>query len=333
MRHSHIISSALVLAFLFGGCSNKRYFEPESVAGEVKFSGKLPSEIISSNREGATLKNGQFITKNGVEDFRLPEGYTFINDSERYFIAVTEQGSLGLFSKNGSEKLEFSFKARPLSAKLEGDMLALVLADNTLVLHDISNNKQLFAQESERALALNALIASPFFLRDLVLFPTLDGKLVVVDKASYRAIRNIVVNSDEFFNNVIFLDVLNNRLVAATPKRIISVSPEVINTYNANIRDVIFVRDRIYILTTEGQIILADQDLNVMRSKKFPFAHFSGALHGKYIYAVETQGYFVAVDVDLLDANVYEIPSEIDKPLFANENRIYFDDHYFELNR
>lgn len=333
MRRWGLYAGALIAVLLFGGCGSKKYFEPEKVAGVVKFDGRLPSPIVSANREGAMLQNGQFITKNGIQEFKLPKGYTFLNDSERYYLAVDEAGALGLFPKSGGEPKKLQFDFRPLSAQMEGDMLALVLSDNTLLLHHLPSQKNLFSQKGESAVAVNALVAAPFFLKDLVLYPTLDGKLVVVDKESYKSIRNIVVNSDPYFNNVIFLDVLNNRLVAATPKRIISVSPEVINTYSANIRDVIFVRDRIYLLTTEGQIILADQDLNVMRTKKFPFAHFSGALHGKYIYAVETQGYFIAVDVDLLDSNVYEIPSEIDRPVFAKENRIYFDDRYFELSK
>lgn len=333
MRTLTLASIAFLATILLSGCGSKRYFEPESVAGKVKFEGRLPAPIISAHREGAMLENGQFITREGLQSFKLPKGYNFLSDSERYFVATSEAGALGLFPKNGGEMIAVETEFRALAARVEGELLALVLADNTILLHHIPTAKNLFSQKGESAVALNALIASPIFLKDLVLYPTLEGRLVVVDRTSHKAIRNIVVHGDSYFNNVIFLDVLDNRLVAATPKRVISVSPELINTYEANIRDLLFVRDRIYLLTNEGEVILTDQDLNVMRQKKFPFAHFSGAIHGKYIYAIEKQGYLVALDVDLLDSHVYESSEEVDRPLFVAGDKLYLGDRYFELNR
>lgn len=323
-----------LLALLLSGCGSKRHFEPEELRGKVHFSGKIGSSILSTQREGAMLKDGRFITRDGIQNFTLPKGFSFLNDSERYYLAVNELGTLGLFPKNGNAgALELKFAAKPLSARIEGDLLALVLADNSLVLYQISTQKELFLEQGDHAVALNTLIASPLFLNDLILFPTLDGKLVIVDRENRKIVRNIIVHSDlgdSYFNNVIFLDVLSNRLVAATSKRIISVSPEAINVYEANIRDVLFLRERIYILTTEGQVILTDENLNVLRSLKFPFAHFSGVLHGKQIYALEKRGYLVVLDVDLLGSSVYKMPSDIDTPVFSGGERFYIDNRYFE---
>ncbi|MGP1581078.1 MAG: hypothetical protein ACTTH5_08705 [Wolinella sp.] len=322
------------LVLLLNGCGSKRHFEPEEIKGKMHFDGKIRSSILSSHREGAMLKDGRFITREGIQAFTLPKGFSFLNDSERYYLATNEMGMLRLFPKDShGEVLELKFEAKPLSARVEGDLLALVLANNSLVLYQISTQKELFSERGDHAVALNTLIASPLFLSDLILFPTLDGKLVIMDRESRKIVRNIIVHSDSgdsHFNNVIFLDVLGNRLVAATPKRVISVSPESINTYEANIRDVLFLRERIYVFTTEGRVILTDLDLNVMRSLKFPFAHFSGVSHGKQIYVLEKRGYLVALDVDLLGSSVYKLPSDIDTPIFSSGNRFYIDNRYFE---
>ena len=59
----------LLLSFLFLGCSTKRqYFEPsdENITGDMKFNGSLPSEIVAISKDGATLKDGEVISKNGL---------------------------------------------------------------------------------------------------------------------------------------------------------------------------------------------------------------------------------------------------------------------------
>jgi len=54
-------------------------------------------------------------------------------------------------------------------------------------------------------------------------------------------------------------------------------------------------------------------------------------MHGKYIYALEKEGYFLGVDVDLLSSNIFELSGEIDENVFITMDRVYFGDKYFEL--
>lgn len=318
---------------LIAGCSSKKYYEPKETSGSVDYRGSLPASIVAVTRDGATLDNGNIITIDGLQEgITIPEEYILLSASETHFTAANSCGGLILINKADKSKTELDFKSRVVSAKAQDDLLALVTQENTLMLYSLSSNETLYQEKGEATHAHDVRLASPYFLNDLILFPSLDGKVVVVDKNTYKHIRIIVVNTSEFWNNVIFLDVLQNRLVAATQEKIISVSPEIIRNYVADIREVIFVRDAIYTFTKDGRIVLLDIDLNVRKELKFPFAHFTGAIHGKYIYGVEKEGYLIATDPDLASSVVFEIPSSIDSKIFAAQNKIFYDDNYIELN-
>lgn len=319
--------------FLIVGCSSKKYYEPEETSGSVDYRGSLPGSIIAVTRDGATLDNGNIITTNGLQEgIIIPEEYVLLSESETHFTAANSCGNLILINKADKSQTELDFKTRVVSAKAQDNLLALVTQENTLILYSLTSNETLYQEKGDATYAHDGRLASPHFLNDLVLFPSLDGKVVVVDKNTHKHIRIIVVNTAEFWNNIIFLDVLQNRLVAATPEKIISVSPEVIRNYVADIRDVIFVRDAIYTFTKDGRIILLDIDLNVRKELKFPFAHFTGAIHGKYIYGIEKEGYLIATDPDLTSSLTFELPDSIDSKIFAAQNKIFYDDSYIELN-
>ena len=55
-----------------------------------------------------------------------------------------------------------------------------------------------------------------------------------------KVLRDVVVSSDRFFNNIMFLDVVENRLVASTANRIISINPKNVNFLDIAVRDIIF---------------------------------------------------------------------------------------------
>ncbi len=143
-------------------------------------------------------------------------------------------------------------------------------------------------------------------MNELVIFPTLDGKLLVVDTNEKKVVRDVVVSSEKNFNNVIFFNIIGNKLVAATPTKVVSINPTFANFLDADVVDIIFIKDGIYIFTKDGRIILTDTDLKVLKEKKFPFARFVGVIYGKFIYAIEKEGYLIATDVNLASSNVFQ---------------------------
>ena len=96
MSRSNILKNPLLLflsLFIFlslSGCGSKYYFEPkeEEIKGKISFNDSIPSPIVSLVRDGATLKNGQFITKySEIPNVYLPKDARYLNQTEDYYLA------------------------------------------------------------------------------------------------------------------------------------------------------------------------------------------------------------------------------------------------------
>lgn len=339
MKRTHFaILSIAISAIVFGGCSSKSYFEPKQIEGKIDFDSKISSKLVAVNAQGATMENGQFVTKKGIGKFSLPSGYEFLSQTGSLVVAGNDFGDVIVFDDNGKEISKHNFDLKVATAAAKDGKLALITSDNTSVLFDYQKSEILFKQKNDTAIAVDSKIAAPYFLEALVIFPTLDGKLLVVDTNEKRVVRDVVVSSEKNFNNIIFFDIIDNKLVAATPTKVVSINPRNANFLDADVADVIFVKDGIYIFTKDGRIILTDTDLRVVKEKKFPFARFVGVIHGKYIYAVEKEGYLIATDINLATSNVfkfsapfYGLSSTFEGFLFTSGDSIFYDNKQFKL--
>jgi hypothetical protein len=334
MRYVKIVFSLLVLLFVVSGCGTKRqYFEPEVLSGKISYDGSLPGSIVDSVRSGATLSNGQVINQKGLSNVKLPEGFTYLGEDNGRYVAASKCGALKIVDANQKVLFSKECSVSVASAALKGNMLALVLGSNELVLMDIVNGQEMMHVKHDNVYVLDSRIASPYFLGDLVVFPTLDGKLFIVDEQTKKPIRDIVVSNDKFFGNIIYLQVLGDRLVAATKSKVVSISPKSINFLEKEVKDVIVLENRIFVFTKDGQVILTDADLKVLKERKFPFATFSGTIHGAYIYMIEKGGYLIASDLELVSTNIYKLPDEIETHMFTTGDTFYYKDRFFKLNR
>jgi len=334
MKYLHLIIAASLGILLFSGCGTKRQnFEPKSVSYGISYDGTLPSELVDVSQNGATLQNGQIITNVGLQNVKLPKGYLFLNNDNGHYLAASPCGELIVVDKDSKIIYKKKFDTTVASAVLKGSKIALVLASNTMVLLDMKKDTILFQNQEDMTYALDSRIASPYFLEGLALFPTLDGRLLVVDTKSNKVLRNIIISDEKFFGNVIYLGVLGNRLVAATNKKVVSISPNTMNILEANVKDVIVLKGRIFVFTNDGTVILANEDLKVLKKRKFTFAVFAGVIYGKYIYMIDRGGYLIATDVNLATANVYKIPEDINSYLYFTKDEFYYKNKYFKLSQ
>jgi len=338
MKKTHLAILGLFAAVIFGGCSSKSYFEPKQIDGKVDFDSKISSKLVSVNSQGATLENGQFVTKTGIGGFNLPKGYEFFSKTGNLVTAGNDFGDVAVFDETGRELYKHNFDSKVATASAKDGILALITSDNTSVLFDLKEAKMLFKQKNDSSYAVDAKIAAPYFLNELVIFPTLDGKLLVVDINDKKVVKDVVISSEKNFNNVIFFDVIDNRLVAATPTKVISINPKFANFLDADVVDIIFIKDGVYVFTKDGRIILTDPDLRVLKEKKFPFARFVGVIYGKYIYAVEKEGYLIATDINLASSHIfkfsapfYGMSSGFEDFLFTSGDSIFYDNKQFKL--
>lgn len=133
MKYFLILLTSLLI---FTGCSSKKYFEVDDTLGDYETNiTSLDDNILSFNKDGATLENGEVITKRGVSDFKLPEGFEFINISDNIIISTNYLGKVLL------NKSEIDFKTGVVAATLKNDILAIVFMDNSISLYNTKTKK------------------------------------------------------------------------------------------------------------------------------------------------------------------------------------------------
>ena len=322
MKYLLVLISTL---FVFTACSKKQYFEPEDTHSFGKSSKSIDSSINSFNRDGATLKNGQFISSQGISNIKLPEGYEFININENKVLATNNKDKILVDGK------EILINSVVVAATLKDDILAIVNSDNSIMAYDLRDDKVIFKEYLTKSLANDNRIAAPYFMSNLILFPTLDGKIIVVSSQNYKIIRNIIVDADGQFNNIIYLNVVNNTLIAASSNKIISVGDGILNIKDYSLRDIISHDTDIYLATIDGQIIKTDISLNVMDRKKYKFAKFYALAFGDSLYALESQGYIVNIANDFKSDKIYDFSFNEEDKVIVFGDTIYIDDEYIKL--
>ncbi len=334
MKITQILLISLISIIFFVGCGTKRqYFEPKNVPYSISYDGTLPDYIVDVTRSGATLKNGQIITKNGLQNIKLPQGFTFLGSDNNKYLATSKCGELIVVDENSNIIYKKKFDSAVAAASIKGSKIAIVLASNKEILLDMLTGKYLLNLQGDSVYALDSRIAAPHFLNTLLIYPTLDGKLLIVDSRNGKVIRDVVVSSEKFFGNIIYLGVLGNRLVAASNKRVISINPKSMNILDEDVKDVIVLKNRVFVFTKDGTVILCNSDLKVLKKRKFPFAIFAGVIYGNFVYIIERGGYLIATDKDLISTNIYKMPDNIDSYLYFTKNMLYYKDKYFKLSQ
>lgn len=311
---------------IFSGCSSKEYFKPESVKDGWKKSSLLDESIIRTTADGAVLENGQILTREGVQEYYLPEGYSYIGQSDGWIIASKVDGELLLKSIEEKEKqVSFELKKTIAGATVKGDKLAVLFATNEMALYTVSTKELVFKENGTAPVAVDTRIVNPYFLNELVLFLTLDGKIVIINSDTKQVLRSMLVSSEEHFNNIIYFNVIDDVMVAATGYRLFSLS-EKERREKYEMRDVIFNDDGIWITTKEGEVVSLTPSLQLKAKRKFPFAHFLGMiLTDEKLYLLERQGYIIELSKDLSESDIYELNID-DGFVYVGDKAFYVND-------
>jgi len=322
-----------LVVFLFFGCSSKSYFEPKTVAGSVNYSGSVVTPIVDTTRDGATLEDGRVITKKSgmIQNLRLPQGFRYVSENDTSIVAADIYGDVYVISKSDSKILhKLKFDAQILSATLKNNLLAMVDANNNILLYDINQHKLLYKERLHEAVAVDTRLANPLFINDLIVYPTLDGRLLIMNMYEKRVLRDIAISDNDIFNNVIFLGVKQDVLIAATRTKVISVTTSSIKRYKVGVKDIIYDDSgRVYVFTKDGRVVLLTNTLQKLNELKLPNAIFSAVFESdSKIYAVEKTGYLIEIAKDLSSYTVKELSDDIEVPVIGFKNRVYIGDKY-----
>ena len=331
MKHLSFFTLA-VTAILFWGCSGKQYFKPTQTFSAP--SSVYGGTIVDLSRDGATLKSGKYIGTSGVSSFDLGEGYRFLSENNRYALASNSEGILNIIDKNTKESARaVSLHVPVVSATIKNGVVAYILNNNTFGLYQVEDNRKVVESRSERTYAIDTRAASPMFIDNLVVMPMLDGKLIIVDSHNSDNSKVVYISSKKVFNNVIYLSRMGDTMVAATPKKVITLGVNGKQEYRANISEVAIDSKNIYLFTKEGEVVKLNASLQEIASKKFKFAHFSAAtvVAGK-VYGLDQQGSLVVLSSDLEKFKIYDV-GEVDEPALMKGSKLYKDGKVIDLSK
>lgn len=332
---------------------------------------KQIKEIIPKDARFLNESGGYYIFAKGCDEMLLVRA-SVIDES------AFDSGTCPIKEENSActqEQIKLKTQGCAISASLKGNLLAFVTTDNTSHIislesstqssslesstdfasmdlakdesadKDFENSgknsesyKSVFSQKGSAVLAVNQLIAAPLFLDSVVVFPTLDGRILVVSLQNYETQRNIIVSSEKFFNNIIYLQGDDVRIFAATPKKLISIVSGQQFSYQEDIKDITFANGYLYALTLEGKIAQLDHTLREVNTKKFEYASLEGmSVADNVLYTYEKNGSFIiALDLENFSHKVYQAQDTFGKMMsnklhFYTKNIFYYNRYYFDF--
>ncbi len=323
-----------VAALLFSGCSSKKYFEPEQTFSASNASTSYGGSMSDLSREGGTLKSGQYISKVGVSSINLGKGYRFLNENDTYVLATNAEGILKIIDKKTKEAVRaVSLKVPVVSATIENDVIAYILNSNTFGIYQMTDNRKVVESRSEATFAIDTRAASPIFIDGLVVMPMLDGKLIIVNIEDSDNAKVVYLSTEKVFNNIIYLARKGNTMIAATPKRLLTLGNGGQKEYKANISEVAFDNGIIYLFTKEGEIFALNSDLEKVGEAKYKFAHYAvGTAFNGRVYGLDQGGSLIVMNSALTKHKVYDV-GEVGEPAFITGTKLYKDGHIIELSK
>ena len=278
------VVSLIALLFLASGCSSKQTYSAQKI--DSRITGSSCAHVVALTANGATLSDGTYVYKNKTG--KVPKGYQFLNYNQKPIFADLK-GNV----KVGEQKI--ALDDRVLSASLEGDLLAFITKSNRFGLFDLENDAIIFQDIGSSVKTINMRVAAPLKVDDLYIFPTLDGQLIVV--SNNQIVRQIRVSTQTDFNNVIYLDVLQNSLIAATSHEVISLGGQSLERKRVSVADIVQDGQSIYIFSKNGTLYKTDPRLLIEDEQQFQFANFTVATAvDDTIYVVEKNGHLLQFD-------------------------------------
>jgi len=325
LKTSLFLCGLSILA-LFSGCSTKEVFEPVKVDADWEKYESSKHTIIDTASNVALLEDRTVLSKNGTIDIKIVPEDRLISQSEGWIISASIDGVVTLVSQNDENTTEtFDLKKSVAGASVFKNMLAILFADNEIALYNIATKQIIFREQGGKSIAVDSRIANPYFIPGVVLFPTLDGKVIFVNTELKKRLRTVIVSSEENFNNVISLHQFNNKIIAATSYKILSMAKKEVRV-KYEIRNIIYDDKSIFIGTKQGEVLSLDANLQINSKIKFPFAHFYAMLSDdKNLYILEKEGYMIVIDKESFNYTIHEMDFD-DSFIFTSDKIFYVND-------
>lgn len=319
------------VALVFSGCSQKKYFDPEDVQGSLEYRKfVVTNDLVQYSSDGGTYDKDLIVSANGIQNVSLKPGYQFINENDSKILAANAYNQLVVIE--GDEHTTYTFDKNIINGAIKNDLLLVGFTDNSMTLYDTKQGQVKLKEYFQESILNDTRIANPIFLDTIALYPTLDGKLAIIDLKTFQIIRTINIDPDSQIRNIIYFKTVNDIMVAATSNKLFVFGGSNVASKDLDIKQVVVKDKMIYVTTLDGQIIKYDFDLKEQARQKFRFAKFMALASGdEYIYAVESQEYIIRLDLDLKNYIVTDFSFDENEKIFALEDKIYFEDKYIQV--
>ena len=319
---------AITITLFFSACASKEVFEPENISDDWEYYGSSDFKIENIASNSALVEDKKVLIDGDIVNITINENEKLLGASDGWVISSTIDGNLTLRGVEKSSLVEhFDLKRTIATASIKDDTLAVLFTNNKMALYSISSKKLLLKEQGDAPIVINSKVIAPYFKDNLVIFSTLDGKVVLIDISKRKKLRTVIVSSEEYFNNVIYFNFVDNKIIASTPNKVLSLAKKEIRV-KYDIRNVVDDGKNIYLSTKQGEIVSLTPDLQLNKKVKFPFAHFLGMIMGKNsLYVLEKEGYIIELSKDLLEYKIYEADVE-DGYIFIDGKVFYIDDEY-----
>lgn len=285
----------------------------------------MDESIVDTSDNVALLENRKVLSKNGELNVTVAKDQRVISLSDKRVISASIDGNVTITSTDNTKQIHMNLKKTIAGASVKDKLLAVLFANDDIALYNTDTKEILFKEQGGKAIANNMRIVNPYFLNDLVIFPTLDGKVIIVNAKLKKRLRTVIVSSDDYFNNIIYFNIADNKIIAASSYKLLAMAQKELRQ-KYEIRNIAFDGKLIYITTKQGEIIALTPDLQVDSKIKLPFAHFLGMIsHKDKLYILEKEGYMIVVDKKTFAYTVHEVDID-DGFVFVGKNLFYVDD-------
>jgi len=320
-----------LLFIVFTACSSKEVYKPSDVEDDWEYCGSSDVTIMGTSSEAALVEDRKVIVKGKVLDITIPKEDKLLGYSDGWIMSSGIDGNLTLQYATDDKMVEkFALKRTIATAGVKDDLLAVLFVNNEMALYSIADKTLLLKEQGDAPIVVNSKIVKPYIRDELVIFSTLDGKVVIINSETKKKLRTVIVSSQEQFNNIIYFNLVDNKIIAATGHKILSLGQKEIRA-DYDIRDIVADGKNIFIATKQGDIVSLTPNLEQNAIAKFPFAHFLGMIaHNNNLYALEKEGYIIEISKDLQTHRVYE--ACIDEGYVYIDGKIFFvDDRYISV--
>jgi hypothetical protein len=315
----------LLLFFILflASCSSVAKFEPKKINGDIDNLSQLSYSIKNINSSSALLENSFYIYKDTIYKKSIKKDYGFVCQNNEYKVITKFKNTVLI-----STKETIIEKKRAISCSIKNDLLAILFDDNSFYIKDLELDKILFKDSKTKTQTIWNNTASPIIADSFIVFPSLDGKIIIVDLVSYQ---NQTIDIDfNTFANISLLKKINNNILVATNNNIALIALNYQDNIKIKNNFTKFIKGKLYILAKNGYIYIYDKNLKELAKKKFPFSTLMGLVNtDKNIFILEENGFLIKTDLLLNKKEIFNISFDKKDKIYFGDSKIYFKDSYF----